>query len=366
MNNLFATDKINLGRQKELDMAKAFSIIFMVFVHVFLIALYFNNSFSKGYKLIFDDILGGPAAAPIFMFCMGVGVVYSRHSQWNVMIKRGIMLMLLGIFVNFFEYILPWFYSGILLGNWNTFDIFGGLIIFEVDILAFAGLSFIMMGIFKKINLSNKQLLIFAIILSILGSFLNFIEFHNVVLDILFGYFIGTNVAFTAFPFFNWFIFPISGLIWGQYFIRVKDKERFFKFWPILIIVSLIYIILYSQFVVFDITTSSNIDGFYYYMDIIDVIFCLVFAHGMIGLCYKLSKHSSEKITKAYSILSSNITLIYLAQWFFIPLIIIFLVYLFKNIVFTDLLCTIISIVVLILSTAFSIYYKKLKIKLKN
>ncbi|WP_295723038.1 hypothetical protein [uncultured Methanobrevibacter sp.] len=64
---------------------------------------------------------------------------------------------------------------------------------------------------------------------------------------------------------------------------------------------------------VLDSTTSSNIDGFYYYMDIIDVVFCLIFAHGMIGLCYKLSKYLSENITKAYSTVSSNITLIYVA-----------------------------------------------------
>ncbi len=51
---------------------------------------------------------------------------------------------------------------------------------------------------------------------------------------------------------------------------------------------------------------------------------------------------------------------------FFIPLVVTLLVYTFKNIVFNDALCTIISIVILILSTVFSIYYKKLKIKLKK
>ena len=33
MNDLFSKDKINTGRQIELDIAKSFSTIFMIFIH---------------------------------------------------------------------------------------------------------------------------------------------------------------------------------------------------------------------------------------------------------------------------------------------------------------------------------------------
>ena len=112
---------------------------------------------SPSYGFIVGNVLGRPYAAPIFMFCMGVGIVYSRRSQWDIMVKRGITLFLLGILVNVFEFFLPYYVCGTLLGSWDIFPIAGGLLLFCVDILAFAGLSFILMGILKKFELSNKK-----------------------------------------------------------------------------------------------------------------------------------------------------------------------------------------------------------------
>ena len=109
IQNLFADKKVNTGRQVELDIAKGLAIVFMIFVHVITILEYFNADLSSTYLFVFDNVLGRPYAAVIFMFCMGVGIVYSRHSQWNTMIKRGVKLYLLGILVNFFEFVLPYY-----------------------------------------------------------------------------------------------------------------------------------------------------------------------------------------------------------------------------------------------------------------
>ena len=130
------------------------------------------------------------------MFCMGVGIVYSRHSQWDTMIKRGGILYLTGIFVNLFEYVLPYFTSGSLLGRCDLYHIHGGLIFFFCGILIFAGLSFVLIGILKKFELSNKWLIIIALAMSLIGS--------------LFEY--------TAFPLFNWFIFSNFRINMGTIF----------------------------------------------------------------------------------------------------------------------------------------------------
>jgi len=79
MSSLF-NEKVNTGRQLELDIAKALSIIFMIFVHAIMVIPAFNNTLSSGYLFVVGNILGRPCAAPVFMFCMGVGLVYSRHS----------------------------------------------------------------------------------------------------------------------------------------------------------------------------------------------------------------------------------------------------------------------------------------------
>ena len=114
ISSLFSDEKVNTGRQVELDIAKAFAIIFMIFLHTVMIVEAYNVGLSPTYTYIIGNVLGRPYAAVVFMFCMGVGVVYSRHSQWNLMIKRGIILYLLGLLVNVFEFFLPHYLAGYL------------------------------------------------------------------------------------------------------------------------------------------------------------------------------------------------------------------------------------------------------------
>ena len=358
LNNLFSKDEINIGRQIELDIAKGFAIIFMILCHVVLSSIDGNNAISPMYKFIMDDILGGPCAAPVFMFCMGVGIVYSKHSQWNNMIKRGIKLFLLGITLNIFRNIGLYYFSGIILGDWHYTYIYGGLIILFVDILAFAGLSFILLGILKKFKLSNKKIILIALIMSIIGSFINSINFGPLILNFLFGNFIGTDVNCTAFPLFNWFIFPIGGYIWGQYFIRAIDKNKFFKFWPLFIIIPFIYFLFISKTILYN-------DAGYYYLNTIDGIICLLYVHGSIGLCYYLSKYMPKTIIKSLKVLSRNITEIYFIQWIFIPLGLLCLQHIFKNIVITDLICFIYGILIIFITASLCEFIRKLK-KRKN
>ncbi len=398
ISDLFSNEKVNTGRQIELDIAKGLSIIFMVFLHTLMVVPAFNADISSTYSFIISNVLGRPFAAPIFMFCMGVGIVYSRHSQWDVMIKRGVHLFLLGILVNVFEFYLPCYVCGTLLGKWDIFPTAGGLLLFCVDILAFAGIAFILIGILKRLKLSNKQFIIVAVIMSLIGTFIRFTNFGFDVspffahtfgisgqlesfplfneflypfatfasgnemglnaINLFFANFVGSEGKFGAFPVFNWFIFPIAGYIWGQYFIRAKDKGEFFKYWPVLIIVSLIYFFASSQ--LWGGIFSDDVH-FYYFMTTLDAIFCIINAHGVIGLCYWIADYLPDKIKKVFSILSSNITYIYIFQWLFIPLTVILISYFFKDLVMTDWVSSIISIFMLILSTVCAVYYKKLK-----
>ena len=102
--------------------------------------------------------------------------------------------------VNLFEFIIPHFVVNALSINPNPFNIAGGLMLFCVDILAFAGLSFILMGILKKFEISNKKLIIIAIAMSIVGTLLKGIDFGNNFVNLFFAYFIGCTGGFTAFP----------------------------------------------------------------------------------------------------------------------------------------------------------------------
>lgn len=356
ISNLFSDEKVNTGRQIELDIAKGLAIVFMIFLHTLMVVQGYNNGVSSTYTYLIGNVLGRPFAAVVFMFCMGVGVVYSRHSQWDTMIKRGIKLFLLGVLVNVFEYFLPYFLAGSLGLDPEPFAIYGGLVIFVVDILAFAGWSFILMGILRKFELSNKKLIIVAVALSLLGTLLRFTDFGIPVVNLFFGNFFGTK--FTAFPLFNWFIFPIAGYVWGQYFIRAKDKSEFFKFWPILMIIALAYFYLSTKY--WGGIFSMDVH-YYYFLNTLDAVFCIINAHAVIGFCYWINKYLPDAIIKGFSILSSNINQIYIAQWFFIPITIILVTYFARNMVLNDWITAIISIFMLLISTAAALAYKKLQ-----
>ena len=208
---------------------------------------------------------------------------------------------------------------------------------FYVDILEFAGLAFVILGIFKKMNLSNRQLLAAGIILSVLGFLLRFSDFGSVPLNILFGYFIGTSYEFTAFPLLS----------------------RFFRLWPIFIIVSIIYFLIYMIFIYDSYGTFP--EGYYFYMSPLLALFCLILVHGDLGFSFWLSKRIPEKLKNTFTLLSKNITSIYVAQWLLIPVTIILIKYANKSIVFNDLYVTIIALFIVIASTFCALAFKRIK-----
>ena len=87
------------------------------------------------------------------------------------------ILYLIGVLVNFFEFFIQHFVSVNFLGIWDVFPLVGGLLLFYVDILAFACLAFVLMGIVKKFELSNKKLIVIAVLMSIIGSLLRGFDF---------------------------------------------------------------------------------------------------------------------------------------------------------------------------------------------
>ena len=229
--------------------------------------------------------------------------------------------------------------------------------LFKVDILIFAGVAFILIGILKRFNISNKKMLILAIVLSIIGSFVCFVDFNNIFLNYFFGYFIGTILhQCTAFPLFNWFIFPVAGMVYGSYFIRVKDKSQFFKLWPVFLIIPLIFILCTLSPAPAG-TISDNARA--YFVTTLNAIVIIILIHGLLGFCWSISKFLPDILINGFTMLSKHVTGIYVAQWYFIPLFMTFIEYFYKGFVFTDSSITLISIFILGISTLASLLYSK-------
>ena len=349
MEKLFVDQKINTGRQPELDLAKCSAIFFMIFLHCYFAMSYFPYDISLFLERGIAQLVGGPFAAPVFMFAMGVGMVYSRNQEPRYLIVRGIKLLQLGFFV-------PHFLAGNLMNDWDRFPIANGLLLFCIDILAFAGMAFMLVGILKKLKVSARGMVIVSLILSLIGWFARFHDFGSNVANLIAGYFVGSAGGFTAFPLFNWFIFPAVGLLFGEYYMRCTDKNKLLRLWPLGLVVSVAYFVI-SWFLPKGFLSEMHL---YWFMTTYDALFCLICIYGVIGACYVLSKHLPEGAIRFFSKSSSNLNTIYVIQWFIIPITYVLIVYFNRDIVFGDASLVIIALLEIAASVILASGYKNL------
>ena len=85
---------VNVGRQEELDWAKSLAIVAMICVHVYeqLSIVDIEVVPTDAFRIILEFV-AGPLTAPLFMFCMGVGIMYSNNSAPLQMVKRAFNLL---------------------------------------------------------------------------------------------------------------------------------------------------------------------------------------------------------------------------------------------------------------------------------
>jgi hypothetical protein len=154
---------------------------------------------------------------------MGIGMVYTRHDSPNEFVVRGIKLLMLGLVINTMYFLLN--YSAGVPLEYSLLSFLAN------DILQFAGITFIAVAIFKKLNLSHTQILLIAILLSLIVSYPPDITLQNMYLNQLLGNFIetvGQNIV-SCFPFLNWFIIPAAGMLFGSDLIMCNDKDELYK-----------------------------------------------------------------------------------------------------------------------------------------
>ncbi len=304
----FSQDEVNTGRQIELDIAKGFSILFMIWVHT---AETFSTGAGLGYEIV-ENFLGGPFAAPVFMVCMGIGMRYARKTEPRDFARRGIGLLLTGLLLNVFRYVLPMLIAFATSGEklyLNTFTF-----LFGVDILEFAGLAFLFFALAKKLKWSDGLLLGISAAASVLGMLLKWKTSGNMYIDQLTGYIWGNDGAQTYFPFLNWIIFPVFGYAFAKLFRHLADKKAFYLKAALPCgIIGLGYIICAYVFKFSFGMYGEN--GYYYFLGPIDAIAVLMLVVGIFGFDYLLLRFKDTLPFRALRDMSGNINTVYCIQW---------------------------------------------------
>jgi len=313
--NLIKDEYVNTGRQLSLDYLKSFSIIFMVIVHVLEeLTVYFDIGPTTFGKVI--EFLAGPLAAPVFMFSMGVGIVYSKHRSPKELILRGLKIWLAAYLLNFFRIcILYTIFS-------NIYDYFSiGYLIyyfFQSDILAFAGLTFILTGILKKINVPLWGMLLIGFGMQFIANLFPFEAntfLSGITLCLLFPC---SEMAY--FPLFNWYIFPVMGMFIAKYLKQAYDLDYWHKTVLFICVIVLLGLCVSSKFYDIDVYTYFDaLSGTYYNQNFFSTIFCLSVVGIGESLIYFIFKNiKSEKIKNLSKYMSNNLNTIYIIQWLII------------------------------------------------
>ena len=224
--------KVNTKRQVEFDYIKTLALFFMVIIHVLeeLSTYGAYEVIPAGFWENLIEFGAGPLAAPAFMCAMGVGIIYSRRSEPPQLFRRGVRILILAIGLNLVRGVIPTLTVSAIRGNIDPDRIF--YLMFNVDILHFAGLSLMLTALLKKLHVPPLAFVPVAIAMQIIGNLLPPITADCSIPLYILGSFFHTS-PLSAFPLLICYIHIAAGIAFGDILIRQKDPERFYRiiFW---------------------------------------------------------------------------------------------------------------------------------------
>ena len=217
--SFLAKEKVNRGRQPEIDCLKAFCIFFMILLHAYENCAEEPAGFYN--VLLVIEALTGAGA---FMICMGVGMRYSRSQSTKDYLIRGFALLTVSQLLNLLRDSLP-----CLIAWWCTgedYFIANSLLIVQTDIMTFAGFAFLLMALLRRLRLSDGLILGLGFLMNIAAFTLStvFRTTGNYLLDQLIGFFVVTD-AESYFPLCSYFVFVAFGYALGGLYPRIRDKD---------------------------------------------------------------------------------------------------------------------------------------------
>lgn len=175
INQIFAKENVNSGRQMEIDLAKVVFVLMVAAVHITIDCVP-EEALSTGLPYVFDSVIGGPMIAPGLMFAMGACLVYSRRQGWKDIFHRGIFIFILGFVLNLCRYTIPDLIGYAISGDAERYLDPILYQTFNNDIFQFAGLALMTIALFLKLKLKDGVMVGIALLCSIIGTLLNGVD----------------------------------------------------------------------------------------------------------------------------------------------------------------------------------------------
>ena len=306
--NCFDKDPVNLGRQRELDIAKGITIIFMSFSHcIEILGWFFDPSITQSPSWHdFDMVIKGLVL--VFITCMGISLCYSTKNSAEALFHRAVGMFGIVLLLELSRTVLPCFIEWLVFRDLKSIRYAYQFL--SVDIFQFATMAFAVIALFKKMKLKPFTMVLIAAVLSVIGQLLQGVSTGSTFGDYAVGYLWYSHEA-AYFPLLNWLIAPIIGYALGHAWLRLCDKETFFKIvTPICWIISVLYFIsmaLVGEWYYFS-------DGCYCGIGLVDIIFMFVIFLAVAGTSYFMGNRlpRSSRLLESMGI---RISSIYCIHW---------------------------------------------------
>ena len=222
--------EVNTGRQRELDLVKGFLLIMIVFIHSFQTIGGVAAAESNVHKILFALFM--PTGACLYLFTMGFGSSFTRHSQPKDMVKNGIKLL-------FYQGLSNLCYAAVMTISFNirnsiTSETAGSRELYDanlysmltfVNIFFIAGMCYLVLAVYRKLKVSLRGYVISAVIVGIVSPFTKLLVSDNPalnwILDMTFG-----GKGETSFCFFPYLSYVFLGYVFGKVLRRIPEDEK--------------------------------------------------------------------------------------------------------------------------------------------
>lgn len=320
LDRYFTKEPCNTGRQFELDWFRFVLIYRLAIVHVFVDGTPPAKLDVLGIPYYFDSVVGGVIGATRFMIVMGIGLSFTRHGTPKELFKRGVKIGLIGIVLNFFRYLIPSLIGYSITGDAAKYIDELPYLFFGNDILQFAALAMIFMSFLLFLKLNPPKILGISLLMSLIGTIFRSVDLHNNVLNVIAGHFIGIETAsgnpyiYSDFPLIIWFIFYAFGYIFGYYYQRLKDKDKFYK------TVAPVCLVIGAAFCIWEIIGGFGMmmgagANVFYHMHTGEAVISILCCIGTMMVYWFVSKRIPQKFRKTIEKVSRNINTIYCIHW---------------------------------------------------
>jgi hypothetical protein len=317
LDNISTLHPTNTKRQVEVDITRGLAVFFMILVHI--TSDLSNETTSKTILGKVIDFFGTIPAAPVFMFLMGIGFVYSRNQKPSTLFKRGVTIFLGGYILNFSRGFLPFFIGGNMsLYTINSAEVPWYYYLVQGDIFHFAGIAMMFTAILKKYRISECYYPMIAFIISILTPFVSKPDTGISLLDTLLSTVFGKD-GYVFHPFFSWMVYPLMGSFFGWILIRIENKNIFYIK---AVILSILFSIPAAIFLVinpnYDLGIVTGDVLHYFHHSIISNILFISFIIIWLAIWYKVSVILPDVVKNRLIFWSKAVTIIYIIHWIII------------------------------------------------